>query len=90
MSKPLRKPETTKTLDAPGPAFRPCDRVRFKGAGREWIGTVVERKRHDGRSSIHPPFDDSSVYVRFDDTGVSSPVSLQQLEHLPSRRTHRM
>jgi hypothetical protein len=61
-------------------AFERGDRVNFKGAGRDWLGTISVRQLADGTKSIHPKNDSDKVYVVFDDTGVSIPMLTAQLE----------
>jgi hypothetical protein len=67
-------------LTKPVESFKAGDRVRFAGAGKDWIGVVSERKRPDGSKSIHPHLDDTAIYVTFDETGASVPVAAMQLE----------
>ena len=62
--------------------FSPGDRVVVAGAGREWTGKIVARNLPDGRKSIHPPYDDAVIFVAFDETGISMPVSLRQVSRL--------
>ena len=71
---------------ATGEALSHGDRVRFTGAGKDWIGTVTERRKSDGTKSIHPRMDDTAVYVTFDETGISVPVSIAQLQKVLGRQ----
>jgi hypothetical protein len=87
MSKSATAP-TRKRPDEPRRvrSFKRGDRVRFAGAGKDWVGTVVETQQPDGTRSIHPRIDDTAVYVKFDDTGVTIAVSVLQLSKLSERR----
>jgi hypothetical protein len=60
--------------------FERGDRVNFKGAGRDWPGTISSREMPDGTKSIHPKHQPDQVYVVLDDTGVSIPLLVAQLE----------
>lgn len=71
---------------SPPREFKRGERVRFTGAGKDWIGVVVESSGPEGRKSIHPRHDDTMVYVKFAETGVTIPVSMQQLQRLSDRR----
>ena len=62
------------------------DRVRFKGGGRDWEGTVSTRKWTDGTISIHPKNEYDKVFVMFDDTGTSVPIFIAQLEKVSTRK----
>ena len=66
--------------------FKRGDRVQFTGAGKEWLGVVVESDLPGGQRSIHPGTDDTAVYVKFDDTGITIPVSMRQLQKVSDRR----
>jgi hypothetical protein len=65
--------------------FAAGDKVVVAGAGREWPGKVVARRLADGRESIHPAHDDTAVFVTFEETGVSMPVSIRQLSRSARR-----
>jgi hypothetical protein len=60
--------------------FKRGDRVNFKGAGRDWLGTISIREMPDGSKSIHPKNQPDQVYVVLDDTGASIPLLVAQLE----------
>jgi hypothetical protein len=86
MSKPAAASRNRPVPPESGRSFKRGDRVRFLGAGKDWLGVVTERPLPDGTKSIHPRHDDTAVYVRFDETGVTIPVSLRQLEKASDRR----
>jgi hypothetical protein len=65
--------------------FAEGDKVVVAGAGREWAGKVVSRRLRDGRESIHPAYDDTSVFVAFEETGVSMPVNIRQISRSARR-----
>jgi hypothetical protein len=64
----------------------PGDKVIVAGAGRDWTGTVSTRRLPDGGQSVHPQHDDTTIFVTFDETGISMPVALRQVSRLRSRR----
>jgi hypothetical protein len=55
--------------------FAQGDKVIVAGAGRDWTGKVSARRLPDGRQSIHPQYDDTTIFVTFDETGISMPVA---------------
>jgi hypothetical protein len=65
--------------------FAEGDKVIVAGAGREWSGKIASRRLPDGRESIHPAYDDTMIFVEFDETGISMPVNVRQLSRSPSR-----
>ena len=65
--------------------FAPGDNVIVTGAGGEWHGKITARRLPDGRVTIHPQFDDTAIYAISDDTGVSMPVSVQQISKRAGR-----
>lgn len=67
------------------PDFSAGDKVIVAGAGRDWAGKVVARRLPDGRVSVHPAHDDTMVFVAFDETGVSMPVSIRQISRSARR-----
>jgi hypothetical protein len=71
-----KKPKTAQPRQD---VLAPGDRVIVAGAGGEWAGKVSSRRMPDGRESIHPRFDDTTVFVISDDTGISMPVSVGQV-----------
>ena len=77
------KPNRTRTGSAERSAkssdLAAGDKVLVAGAGREWAGKIVARRLPDGRESIHPQYDDTAVFVMFDDTGISMAVSVRQV-----------
>jgi hypothetical protein len=64
----------------------PGDKVIVVGAGRDWTGTVSTRRLPDGRQSVHPQYDDTTIFVTFDETGISMPVARHQVSRFRSRR----
>jgi hypothetical protein len=63
-------------------AFAAGDKVSVAGAGREWLGKITTRRLQDGRDSIHPQYDDTAIFVTFDETGISMPVALTQVSRV--------
>jgi hypothetical protein len=64
---------------SPRAAFDVGESVVVIGAGRDWTGKISSRRLPDGRVSIHPQYDDTAIFVTFDETGISMPVALRQV-----------
>jgi hypothetical protein len=62
--------------------FQVGDRVSVEVAGGDRTGKITSRRLSNGRESIHPANDDTAVFVIFDDTGISMPVSMRQVVRL--------
>jgi hypothetical protein len=77
----LRKASTA----PPRKSFAPGDKVVVAGAGREWAGKVTSRRMADGRESIHPQYDDTTIFVTSAETGISMPVSMHQVSKRAGR-----
>lgn len=74
-----RTPTKESRAAPPRAGFARGDRVVVTGAGREWTGKIASRRMPDGRDSIHPQYDDTAVFVTFDETGISMAVALRQV-----------
>jgi hypothetical protein len=85
MTTPKRTPIKTPAASPRPQALAEGDRVIVAGAGREWSGKIVSRRLPDGRESIHPVYDDTVIFVAFDETGVSMPVNVRQISRSPRR-----
>ena len=77
------KPNKPNAAAAKAAPFAVGEKVIVAGAGRDWPARVTSRQLPDGRQSIHPQYDDTAIFVTFDDTGVSMPVSIKQVSKTP-------
>jgi hypothetical protein len=60
--------------------------VIVAGAGRDWRARVTLRRLPNGRESIHPQYDDTAIFVTFEETGISMPVALSQVTRIRGAR----
>src|ERR1051325_466165 len=86
-SERLTKPMKSTRAKGPGAPHKVArfvvgDLVIVAGAGREWRARVTSRRLPDGRKSIYPQYDDTAIFVTFDETGISMPVSLSQVSRV--------
>jgi hypothetical protein len=78
-----RRPKRDRTdQTAPPIRFQVGDRVSVEVAGGDRTGKITSRRLSNGHESIHPANDDTAVFVMFDDTGISMPVSMRQVVRL--------